>query len=178
MTAIPSQASRTFAAGLRRIERSGDRATLAEIRRFADGRPRSLVGLATVASLGAPLEDDGGLAAYELVAGLFAFYHRGTVTEAAASGDLGWSFGSLAAKDPEAEGPRRRFQTLLESRWDGLDDQLRRAISLLRAKGVPVDWAALLDGVLGWDRPDRRTQDAWATSFVRATTKHLKEEVA
>ena len=166
-----SESSQIFANNLERLKQAGDRQTLAELRRFADGRPPSLSALSAIAKLGAPLDDPQGLSDCQLVAGLFAFYNRGTTPEEHPRGDFGWSFGSLAVANLDSKGPQRLFGVLLEARREDLAEQLRRAISLLHAKGIPVDWALLLDAVKRWGNFDHVIQDSWALSFVRLTNK-------
>lgn len=169
-TTMSTDASRDFANHLIQLVHAGDRRTLAVFRRSLDGRGMSLTAISLLARVGAPVDNPKSLADHQLVAGLFALYNRGSTTDAYAAGDLGWSFGRMAAKS-SSDGAERRFTVLLEAPRLDLDGHLRRGVSLLRAKDVPIDWASLLEGIRAWSIPEHLTQDSWALSFVNANTK-------
>jgi CRISPR system Cascade subunit CasB len=59
----------------------------------------------------------------------------------------------------------RRFVALLNCHQDDLDHHLRQAVSLLKSKDAPVDWAELLKDIQRWDNDDRLVQRRWARSF-------------
>lgn len=71
-------------------------------------------------------------------------------------------------KDPP-DNIARRFNILLAADWDTLPDYLRQAIGLLKSNASPVavNWAQLLDDVLGWERPDGKVQLRWSRTFWR-----------
>jgi CRISPR system Cascade subunit CasB len=77
--------------------------------------------------------------------------------------NFGASFKQLGSDDSSSV--ERRFVALLNSHRDDLPNRLRHAVSLLRAPGVPVDWAQLLRDIQSWDHPDRFVQVQWARSF-------------
>lgn len=159
-----------------------DRAALAALRR-ALGKPVGDAGEAH--RFVAPWLPEGtrpwAERCFYLVGSLFALYPEGvTLREEEAEGqepggrsrrfDLGASFASVVAKDPErGASVERRFTALLASHRDDLDTHLRHAVSLLRAAEAPVDFAQLLKDILGWNNPDRPVQLRWAQSFWRAT---------
>jgi CRISPR type I-E-associated protein CasB/Cse2 len=104
---------------------------------------------------------------YALAAGLFAIYHQGSAPDDVARGNLGASFGALCARDAgAAPAAERRLQELLGLDRESLPEQLRRAATLLRSKGVAIDWAALACDLAHWDSPEREVQEAWMTGFV------------
>jgi CRISPR system Cascade subunit CasB len=58
-----------------------------------------------------------------------------------------------------------RFVTLLDSDRDQLPHRLRQMIALLN--DYPIDFDALLTGLIYWDDDQKRTQNAWARDFYR-----------
>lgn len=60
----------------------------------------------------------------------------------------------------------RRFISLLDADREQLPHRLRQMVVLLGEQ--PVDFEALLNDLLGWNRDDKRTQNAWARDFYRA----------
>ena len=59
----------------------------------------------------------------------------------------------------------KRFVTLLDSDRDQLPHRLRQMIALLKEQ--PIDFDALLTGLLYWNDDEKRTQNAWARDFYR-----------
>lgn len=59
----------------------------------------------------------------------------------------------------------RRFIALLDSDGDQLPNHLRQMIALLKEQ--PIDFDALLIGLLYWNDDQKRTQNAWAQDFYR-----------
>lgn len=166
---IPDQKARDFAAALRRLATRDDRGTLAELRRFVDGRGPSVASWSALVRLGAPVGDVRRIDDYALAAGLFAVYHQGSAPNDVVLGNLGASFGSLCARDAvSSQAAERRLQELLGFDRESLPEQLRRAATLLRSKGVAIDWAALTCDLAHWDSPEREVQEAWMTGFVRS----------
>ncbi len=64
----------------------------------------------------------------------------------------------------------RRFINVLDADTDQLPHRLRQLVALLNDQ--PLDFEALLKGVLHWDDDGRRTQTVWARQFYR----HLEAE--
>lgn len=117
---------------------------------------------------------------YFLVAALFASHQISWPTSQSDQGDspesvqrgptnLGVSFRRLASATDSAS-IEQRFVALLNAQREDLPTHLRHAISLLRAKDIPVDWARLLSDLGNWSREDRRVQSAWAQAFWRRQT--------
>jgi CRISPR system Cascade subunit CasB len=159
-----------FVAQLERLERDGDRATLAKLRRGL-GKP---LGFAperdgwVIARLPDSLSDRA-LEAYCLIASLFALHPQSGGTRSLAA-----SFASWHEKERQqlgkASGERldnidRRFAALLNSDADDLPNRLRHVVSLLKANEVPVNWAQLLRDLLYWDDQDRSVQVRWSRHF-------------
>jgi CRISPR system Cascade subunit CasB len=72
----------------------------------------------------------------------------------------------LNAADPAGSASvERRFTALLDCHADELPGHLRHAVSLLKSKGVPVDWRVLLADVQWWGHGDRFVQREWAREF-------------
>lgn len=59
----------------------------------------------------------------------------------------------------------RRFISLLDADREQLPHRLRQMVALLGEQ--PIDFEALLNDLLGWNRDDKRTQNAWARDFYR-----------
>jgi CRISPR system Cascade subunit CasB len=59
----------------------------------------------------------------------------------------------------------RRFITLLDADRDQLPHRLRQMIALLKEQ--PIDFDALLAGLLYWNDDQKRTQNTWARDFYR-----------
>ncbi|GMV49247.1 MAG: CRISPR-associated protein Cse2 [Nitrospirae bacterium] len=85
------------------------------------------------------------------------------------------SIGKACAAYQAASGSmstERRFITLLDSDGDQLQNRLRQMIALL--KEYPIDFEAVLAGLLNWSDDRKRTQNAWARDFYR----DLQEDTA
>jgi len=67
------------------------------------------------------------------------------------------------AKDSSST--EQRFIALLDADRDQLPYRLRQMVALL--KDYPLDFAALLKGLLVWNNPRKPTQNAWARDFYR-----------
>lgn len=98
---------------------------------------------------------------YYLVASLYAFHpsHQEAQT----------NFGSHMAEAlrhaSDTAAGERRFTILLNAHIEDLPDYLRQAISLLKAKDVPINWIRLFNDLRSWNHPERYVQRNWANSF-------------
>jgi CRISPR system Cascade subunit CasB len=104
-----------------------------------------------------------------LVASLYALWHQGRAKSPRVEKvSLGTAFRRLAISSDSAS-MELRFVTLLKAGRDRLPDHLRHAISLLRAKDIPLDWAQLFADICEWDETDRRARHParrrWARDF-------------
>lgn len=98
-----------------------------------------------------------------LVAGLWAAHWReGRNGEPMSIGQACQALYLAKDKSPSIE---RRFITLLDSDQDQLPHRLRQMVALLKEQ--PVDFEALLRGLLYWHDDQKRTQNAWARDFYR-----------
>ena len=100
--------------------------------------------------------------AHYLVAGVWAAHWR--------EGSKGSSMPigkACAAHQSSADSTstERRFINLLDADTDQLPHRLRQMIALLRDQ--PIDFEALLKGLLHWNDAVKRTQNAWARDFYR-----------
>lgn len=85
----------------------------------------------------------------------------------------------LAAQEYQ-EGTRSKLRALLdtpgESEFEALfAAKVGRLIQYMKAKGVKVDFAALLRDLCAWDLPDRPVQRKWARAFF-ADLREPKDE--
>jgi CRISPR system Cascade subunit CasB len=103
---------------------------------------------------------------YFLAATLFAYDKAALDGRAGPSGDLGRSLAALASSG-SAEAAERRLLVLLDSDWAGgeLEFRLRQVVKRLIQQRIPVDWPRLIVDLCDWNRPDRRVQKRWASSF-------------
>lgn len=97
-----------------------------------------------------------------LVAGLWAAHWR--------EGRLGspMTIGKACAAHQAAtdsSSTERRFITLLDSDSDQLPHHLRQMVALLKEQ--PIDFDALLTGLVNWNDDRKRTQNTWARDFYR-----------
>ena len=101
--------------------------------------------------------------AHYLVAGLWAAHWREGRTA------QGLPVGKACAAHQSATGStstERRFINLLDADTDQLPHRLRQMIALLNDQ--PIDFEALLKGLLYWNDDEKRTQNAWARDFYRS----------
>lgn len=99
-----------------------------------------------------------------LVAALFALHTENTTEP----GNLGQHVARLSAGEAEpAPAVERRFNALLDSRFENLYRTLPPLIRLLKSKNVKVNWARLLNDLKQWQYPDSRheVQRRWAQDF-------------
>jgi len=68
----------------------------------------------------------------------------------------------------------RRFITLLDSDSDQLPHHLRQMVALLKEQ--PIDFDALLTGLLYWNDDRKRTQNGWAQDFYRNISDDMETE--
>lgn len=168
-----SEAIQRFIESLFALLKTEDRGALAALRRGLGKRPGEAPEMFPYvipycAWLSEPRQDD-----YFLVAALFALMHqgdRGTPDwgDQLASGwhrpNLGASYRALAEKTG-SESIERRFVALLNARREDLDDHLRRAVALMKAHDVNVNWSKLLRDLRWWSDDSRRVQREWAQAF-------------
>lgn len=98
-----------------------------------------------------------------LVAGLWAAHFREEQSNAKMT--IGSACQALFLKKDKSPSIERRFITLLDSEQDQLPHRMRQMLALL--KEYPIDFDALLAGLLYWNDDRKRTQNAWARDFYR-----------
>ena len=139
------------------LAKRDDRAALAELRRLRQpGGPR-FTALRHI--IGFLPEDEVGMDSFILVAGLFA-----THPEQAGGRTLGAAVKSIEDRSGSMD---RRFHSLLDADRAVMQMLLPRIISILKAKGIGVDYRNLLETVLDWDDPERPRRLRWARDFVK-----------
>jgi len=149
---------------LEQLDRKGDRAALAALRR----------------SLGQPIGNSGEAHRYilwinpsqweeryyYLIAGLYALHpnswHR---TEAnTRTTNFGASMARLN-REVASSSIERRFVALLDCHEEDLAEHLRQTVSLLKSRDIPVDWVRLLKDLRNWKLESRTIQRQWARAF-------------
>lgn len=68
----------------------------------------------------------------------------------------------------------KRFVTLLDADTDQLPHRLRQMTALL--KDQPIDFDALLKGLLYWNDDEKRTQNAWARDYYRSLDAETEDQ--
>lgn len=167
--------------GLQRLVEREERAALASLRRGLGKPPGAAPDMFPVI---VPLLPPGRIATSDeavayAVASLFASHSASWTGE----GDGRWSrnFGASMRRlgdETTSQGASRRITALLASDRERLDDHLRGAVSLLKAKNVPVDWEQLTWDLLQWDRDDRTVQRRWASAFWAPGNASADESVS
>jgi CRISPR system Cascade subunit CasB len=97
-----------------------------------------------------------------LVAALWAAHWREGRTGAASSLARACAAHQLKSGSASTE---RRFISLLDADPEQLPHRLRQMVALLGEQSIDFD--ALLSDLLGWNRDDKRIQNAWARDFYR-----------
>jgi CRISPR system Cascade subunit CasB len=152
---------------LEEIVARGDRAALAKLRRGlgkdAGAAPDRDIWVYAHLHGAAPEHEEPAT----LVASLYALWHQGGGDFRRAARTLGGSFRQL--RDATDSGSvEKRFVALLDSEAEDLPHRLRQAVSLLKSKGIPVNWLQLLEDLLRWESPRRPVQRRWAREFWAA----------
>jgi len=156
-----------FAEFLDGLVRNNNRAALAALRRGLGKPPGTAPEMHPYVApwLGSdtkPWQDD----AYYVVAALFALHQKSwhRAADATRPTNLGASFAWLA-RETKSESIEKRFVALLNCHRDDLPAHLQHAVSLLKSKEVPIDWAQLLADVRRWGFETRGVQRKWAKAF-------------
>lgn len=97
-----------------------------------------------------------------LVAGLWALHWReGQTGQQMPIGKACAAYRTISG----SQSAERRFISLLDADSDQLPYRLRQMTALL--KDQPLDYEALLKGLLNWPDDQKQTQNAWARQFYR-----------
>ncbi len=176
--ASPGEHERKFIEHLQRIVDRDDRAALAALRRAATSPETATVAhryvVPWLSKEPSPWRDD----CHYLVAGLFAGYPKAWPPGEERFTNLGASFVRLAQATGNAASVESRFTTLLAASTDELPVRLRNAVSLLKAKDVPVDWSRLLYDLTRWRSESRWVQRRWARSFWSSQDSEHVEQLS
>jgi len=166
----PSDHEKAFVDYLQGLVAQENRAALAALRRGLGKRPGAAPEMFPYVVPWLPAEVSAwDEEAFYLVGAAFAAHQIAWPAEGTPAGptNLGASFARLA-KQMESASVERRFVAMLNCRREDLPAHLRHAVSLLRAREVPIDWARLLRDIRRWQRPDRGVQREWAAAFWAA----------
>lgn len=141
------------------------------------GRLKRNAGLALVEArqslglfyrLAPPTLNEAELEWYFTVATLFP------LTEHAPVGNLGQSM-RRARNELNGVGLDRRMEILLDADPEQLRYRLRRAVQMLGAQGIPVNWARLLTDLIYWTHPNHFVQRQWARAYFGAESEATAE---
>ena len=108
-----------------------------------------------------------------MVASLFALHPENWKHGDDGVTNFGASFRRLAAESGSIES---RFTALLNANHEELAVHLRHAVSLMRSKSIPVDWAQLLRDIQFWNAESRAVQRDWARAFWSSSPQPTQAE--
>jgi len=163
----PTEAFVAFLAGLA-APASENRAALAALRRGLGKPPGEAAELFPYVVPWIPQQASAWEeTTYYLVASLFALHPVvwPDESERGSSRNFGASMARLSVNQDRREAVERRFVALLNAHRDDVAEHVRRAVAMLKAADIPVDWAQLLEDLRRWDWQDRPVQRRWAKSF-------------
>lgn len=107
-----------------------------------------------------------------LVAGLFCLVERPLEPKQQPpeprQGNFGGSFGRLYRDTEESPSTEQRFIRLLDADAEQLPRRLRQAVTLLKAKDIPIAWEQLLKDLAAWNSENKYVQHRWARAFYHA----------
>lgn len=160
-----AQAPPALIAALFELARKEDRGALAALRRGLGREPWTVSALFPYVE---PYLSGTPTRALEhasyLVAALFASHpaHWTRPEGDTRPTNLGASFARIPERTDSTE---QRFRALIACHADDLPEHLRHAVSLMKAKEVPIDWAQLWRDIQRWDTDERWVQRRWARAF-------------
>ena len=174
---LEKRKSERFVEFLQRLEERKDRGALAALRRGLGMPPGSApemhryVAPWTGGERSRWRED-----VYYIVAALFAFHPcNWPRDDSDRYTNLGSSFARIAVGDSHGA-VERRFTALLGVHVEDLPVHLRHAVSLLKSKDAPIDWARLLRDLMFWNDEDRWVQRNWARAFWREAPQDAADD--
>jgi CRISPR system Cascade subunit CasB len=100
---------------------------------------------------------------FYVVGGLFAYHPDHNQEE---HYTLGKAFGKLRGESGSMD---QRFMALLATSSDALAKPLFQTISLLKTKGISVNYLRLLDDLCHWHHDENRIQKRWARDYFRSS---------
>lgn len=145
---------------LERLAKDENRAALAALRRGLGKKPGAATEM--MPYICPFLSDRDSLherGAKFMIASLFAWH-----PESATMGNLGDHLKRIPTPK-DSDSTARRFKSLLNCNVESLHYHLRQAVSLLKSKGIHVNWHRLYDDIRYWSHPEKFVQQKWARSF-------------
>lgn len=111
------------------------------------------------------LDDDRQRTIFATVAACYALYPESTK-----AGNLGTVLRTIAHHEQAGEDALRsfegRFRRLITcSSAEDLLGHVRSVVQAARQRGIPINYAQLLEDLLRWDFADRRIKTAWAQAY-------------
>lgn len=165
----------TFVGQATRLKEHEDRGAIANMRRLIGGRHghtgayRYIVPHIPEKAVG---ENSPTVRDYLLIAGLFGIhpFHTGPIEDEPDiwRRNMGESMAMLSY-GPDDQATERRFNRLLETHREQLEEHLRHAVTMAATAQPPVgiDYIQLFYDVRRWNDDDRPVQFRWARSFYR-----------
>ncbi|MCD6162318.1 MAG: type I-E CRISPR-associated protein Cse2/CasB [candidate division Zixibacteria bacterium] len=139
--------------------RREDRAVMANLRRGLGKKPGTAIEMLPYICpyLG---EKKAANDAKFIIASLFAWHPEPTN-----KGNMGDHFRRIKMAFNDSDSIELRFQALLNAHDDSLPYHLRQAVSLAKAKDIPINYHQLYDDIIRWGHQDKYIQQRWANSF-------------
>ena len=114
---------------------------------------------------------------YYLIAGLFALHPCLSNMESGREPSLGQALHEAALRD-SAQGPERRLLALLGCKSEDLPNNLRHAVTYLRAREVAIDYRRLMQDLSWWDAGEGDVQRRWGRDFWSGTLEEDQQKSA
>ena len=156
-----------FVAHLETLRERQDRGALAALRRGLGSPPGTVPSVYPHILPWVPHYRKAEHVCY-MIGSLFALH-----PQPGGTGTVGEAFSKV--KNP-SDSLEKRFLALLNCHPDDLPNHLRQAVSVLKAKDVPIDWRRLLRDVLNWDHETHFVQQQWAREFWQREVQDAEVE--
>jgi len=153
-----------FIAYLEKLVEQGDRAALARLRHSLSFEPGEYVHAFPVIERFTVGLGPERRRLYFLVAGLFAAHPEASRDP---KENLGRTLKRLHLEQSESPSTERRFLALLEADDGQLPEHLRHLVSLLRSRGIPLNWERLLQDLIHRQHDLEAVKRQWAQAFYR-----------
>ena len=161
-----------FVQYLEHLRDQPDRAALAALRAGCNREPGTVARLLPYVVPWTFADTPWRDAGLYTVAALFALHPA-----AGGRGDFGDAL-RRARKDQADPGIERRFMQLLEAEVEQLPGLLFQLVTLLKSRGVPVNWHQLLRDYWGWNHPAGYVQRRWSVSYWRVPAAGAAEDAS
>lgn len=141
--------------------RKGNRGALAALRRGLGRKPGTEIAMYPFVGSWVGSKSDRDAEPFFLVASLFALHPKHDPNLRS----LGESFSKLFRESSSPESLEHRFTALLNADREELHIHLRHAVSLLKSKGIAINYAQLIRDIRWWGERGSGTRRTLARDF-------------